>query len=46
MTFIFYNDDDPEYSENEFDNSIIGYMINFNICLVIGSYISNFLQSK
>jgi len=44
MTFVVYNDDDPEFTENEFDNSITGYIINFNICLLIGSIISNYIQ--
>jgi len=44
MTFVVYNDDDPEFTENEFDNSIAGYIINFNICLLIGSIISNYMS--
>ena len=45
MTFIVYNHDDPEYSDNDFDNSITGYIINFNICYIIGSFISNYISS-
>ena len=40
MTFVVYNNDDPEYTENIFDNSIFGYIINFNVCLIISNYLS------
>jgi hypothetical protein len=43
MTFVVYNEDDVEYSVNEFDNSITGYIIKFNICLIIGKIISNYI---